>query len=207
MPNLNHDHNNFQDKIETYLDNNSIKCGCIKKLMIVWVKSCDLERLLTEVANEGDSNRQVQLLDDISISDQTCSPFTLHVFKFTNAETKFERCFLAGYCAYMKCIQTMKTEFNDIASSSVLDQGQLFKKMFDEIMSIKAIQEQFRKFKVSLIYFDDDKGKSQRGRLIDMLDKEIRRSNPVIYLKTRAQISAHFQNETYQPAQQNVTPL
>ncbi|KAH3768750.1 uncharacterized protein LOC127845390 [Dreissena polymorpha] len=71
--------------IHDYLTNKDLNCGCIRKLIVVWVKSCDMENTIDMVANKSGGRRKIASSGPIkvtanSLGGQTGRPFDVHMF-------------------------------------------------------------------------------------------------------------------------------
>ncbi|KAH3875793.1 hypothetical protein DPMN_039070 [Dreissena polymorpha] len=164
--------------IQTFLRAKNVDCGCIRKLIVVWVKSCDTEKQLHNLASESATKRKMThtgqfLTTTNSLGGQKGRPFNLNVYEFTddsNQDKKVRRWFPAEYCTPMTCLQTMETDFAGISTATKENIGPMFKKLFEEIVSRDYVKQKLGDNKVSLIYFDDHHSDTP---LIDLLEKEI----------------------------------
>ncbi|XP_052223663.1 uncharacterized protein LOC127839356 isoform X2 [Dreissena polymorpha] len=164
--------------IQIFLRQKNVECGCIRKLIVVWVKSCDTEKKLHHLASERAVNRKMTHTGQFQTTTngfggQKVRPFNLNVYEFadnSNPDKKVRRWFPAEYCTPMACLQTMETDFAGISTATKENIGPMFKKLFDEIVSRDHVKQKLGDNKVSLIYFDDQHSAIP---LIDLLEKEI----------------------------------
>ncbi|KAH3885701.1 hypothetical protein DPMN_009697 [Dreissena polymorpha] len=72
-----------------YLTNKDLNCGYIRKLIVVWVKSCDMENTLDVVTNKSGGRRKIASSGPIkvttnSLGGQIGRPFDVHMFSYTD---------------------------------------------------------------------------------------------------------------------------
>ncbi|KAH3865651.1 hypothetical protein DPMN_028693 [Dreissena polymorpha] len=94
---------NIYQTIQAHLTSNDLNCGCIRKLIVVWVKSCDMDSTLDFVANKSGGRRKITNSGQVkvttnSLGGQIGRPFDLQMFRYTDELNP------GNQCAVRRCV-------------------------------------------------------------------------------------------------------
>ncbi|XP_045200260.2 uncharacterized protein LOC123554287 isoform X2 [Mercenaria mercenaria] len=153
-------------RIEKFLDEKKIQCGCILKMFPVLPKSCTLEDDLQLKANEGlkEGSEVIKYLGKLepvyqNTGGQLGRPFYLHVYMYTDRKTQRSVCFIGEYFTPGNCLHAMAYSypFAGLQNEDMVTQGERVVYLVSEILGLKPVKQELGDMShlVKIIYYDD----------------------------------------------------